>query len=133
MLDGRNWWGREGASQEQLAALRSVVPENLPEEYFRFLSWSHGGEGPLPDQPLWIVLDTVEDVIGAIRGRSFDEFFPGFLVFGSNGGGEAVAFDMRSGAPYPIVCFDMTNINADETIRPLAGSFSELVTLMGRL
>jgi len=79
------------------------------------------------------VLDTVEDVIGAIRARSFEEFFPGFLVFASNGGGEAIAFDLRAGAPYPIVYFEMANSNLEESIRPLAGSFGELMALIGRL
>jgi hypothetical protein len=133
MLEGRQWWGREGASQGQLAAVRAIVPADLPEAYFQLLAWSHGGEGPLPDEPLWFVLDTVEDVIGAIRARSFEEFFPGFLVFASNGGGEAIAFDLRAGAPYPIVYFEMANSNLEESIRPLAGSFGELMALIGRL
>lgn len=130
MLENRQWWGREGASPAQLEALRAALPAGLPEAYFQFLAWSHGGEGPLPDEPLWFVLDTVEDVIGA---RSSEEFFPGFLVFASNGGGEAIAFDTRWGAPYPIVYFETGNSNLEESVRPLAGSFDELMELVGRL
>jgi hypothetical protein len=131
MLENRQWWGREGATPAQLGALRAVVPADLPEAYFQFLAWSHGGEGPLPDEPLWFVLDTVVDVMGALGAR--DEFFPGFLVFASNGGGEAIAFDTREGAPYPIVYFEMGNSNLEESVRPLARSFDELLELIGRL
>ena len=133
MLENRQWWGREGATQAQLDALRAVVPADLPAAYFQFLAWSHGGEGPLPDEPLWFVLDTVVDVIGAVHARSFEEAFPGLLVFASNGGGEAIAFDTRKGAPYPIVYFEMGNGNLEESVRPLANSFDELLTLLGRL
>ena len=31
----------------------------------------------------------------------------GFLIFGGNGSGEYLAFDARSGAPWPIVAIDM--------------------------
>lgn len=132
MLEDREWRGAEGASSEVLALLKSITPVDLPESYYSLLSLSNGGEGPLPVQPLWLCLYAAEEVIRIERTGTFKEFFANLFVIGSNGGGEAIAFDVREVEPYPIVAFDMTKIMLPETIQPIALSFDTLLILIGR-
>ena len=130
MLNGREWHKVDGATVSALAKLRDVAPVPLSESYFSLLSFSNGGEGPLPVQPLWLCLYSAEEVIHFHQQGTFKEFFDGVFVIGGNGGGEAVAFDLTS-KPYPVVSFDMTNINIDESVRPIAHNFEALLDLIG--
>ena len=53
-------------------------------------------------------------------------------MIGGNGGGEAVAFDLRESEPYPLVSFDMANTNLAESVWPIAPSFDAALELIGR-
>lgn len=132
MLEQRQWHRCDGASAEELAALIAAAPVALPESYLQLLRATNGGEGPLPVQPLWLVLYPAKEVAQIQREATFKEFFPGFFVIGGNGGGEAVAFDLRAPSSMPVVAFDMTNIDLTESVRPLAASFDGLLDLMGQ-
>lgn len=132
MLPDREWHKAEGASVEAIDALKSVMPPDLPESYYSLLSFTNGGEGPLPVQPLWFCLYPTEEVAQIEVSGVFKEFFKGLLVIGGSGGGEAIAFDLRETEPYPIVVFDMTNIELSESIRPFASSIDAAIELIGR-
>lgn len=132
VLEGREWRKAEGASQEAIALLKSVAPVDLPESYFSLLSFSNGGKGPLAVQPLWFCLYPAEEVAQIERDGTFRDFFEKLFVIGGNGGGEAVAFDLRESAPYPLVAFDMTNINLAESVWMIAPSFDVALELIGR-
>lgn len=60
----------------------------------------------------------------------FAEHFPSLFVFGSNGGGEAIAFDLASDAPR-VVCFDMTNRDLRESVIELSPSMIDFLALVG--
>ncbi|HEX4737753.1 MAG TPA: SMI1/KNR4 family protein [Allosphingosinicella sp.] len=132
MFEGREWHRVECASAAAIAQLKAIAPASLPESYFALLSFSNGGEGPLPVQPLWLCLYPAEEVIEIEQAGTFREFFPGLFVIGGNGGGEAVAFDLRESEPYPIVAFDETNIDLPESVRQIAESFDGALKLIGR-
>ncbi len=112
--------------------LKSVATVDLPGSYYSLLSFSNGGEGPLPVQPLWLCLYPAEEVCQIERDGIFHEFFAKLFVIGGSGGGEAVAFDLRESEPYPIVAFDMTNIDLPESVWPVAPSFEAALELIGR-
>ena len=132
VLEGREWLKVEGASSEAIALLKSIAPVDLPENYYSLLSFSNGGEGPLAVQPLWFCLYAAEDAAQIERDGTFQEFFEGLFVIGGNGGGEVVAFDLRESEPYPLVTFDMTNVNLPESVQPIAPSFDAALELIGR-
>lgn len=132
VLQNREWHKVDGASADVIAALKSLVPVDLPESYYSLLTFSNGGEGPLAVPPLWFQLYPAEEAAQIERDRTFREFFEGLFVIGGNGGGEAVAFDLRANAPYPVVAFDMTNIDLQESVRPISPSFDALLDLIGR-
>ncbi|SEI84881.1 hypothetical protein SAMN05518849_1011103 [Sphingobium sp. AP50] len=108
MLEGRDWYAVSGAAAEALAQLRMAAPENLPTRYLDLLAFSDGGEGPLAVQPYNLCLDSAMTVAEAINSENNGQAdLQGFLIFGSNGGGEYLAFDTRKEAPWPVVVIDM--------------------------
>ena len=132
MLEGREWFRSDGASVEALAKLKSCAAVPLPESYLALLAHSNGGEGPLAVQPCYFQLDPAETVAAGIEAGAHAEFFPGFLMIGSNGGGEFVAFDLRKPAPWPVVAIDMTNADLAESVQPIAADFDAFLGLVGR-
>lgn len=128
----RDWHRTPPASEASLSRLRKSTPAELPQSYVALLTYSDGGEGPLPVQPLWFQLDPADVTADAIERRQHDEFFPGFVVIGSNGGGEFVALDVRGASPWPVVALDMTNINLVESVRQISPSFDALLELIGK-
>lgn len=132
MLEGQEWHKADGASSAALAQLRAVAPAELPESYFSLLTFSNGGEGPLAVQPFWLCLYLAEEVVQIEQDGDFKEFFDSFFVIGGNGGGEAVAFDLRESTPYPLVAFDMTNIDLSESVWQIAPCFDDALELIGR-
>jgi len=66
----------------------------FPEEYKRFLA-TGPVEGGLSVQPLWYQLWPLDRVAEYNKGYKIEEFAPGFLAFGSSGGGEILAFDVK--------------------------------------
>ena len=125
------WHGNAPAEPDSLNLLRVAAGVELPDDYLRFLAFSDGGEGPLGVDPGYIVIDPVNDVVAHKKNRTFEEFFPGFLVFGGNGGGELLAFDIRSSGPWPVVMIAMTNIDLSESVVRIAADFSELLKSIG--
>ena len=127
----REWHPAPGASPTVLARLQGASPVRLPPAYLNLLAFSNGGEGPLPVQPFNLCLYSAEEVIEIEREGSYKDFSPGLLVIGGNGGGEAIALDIRGAEPWPVVYFDMTNINLTESVQPLAPDFDALLDMIG--
>jgi hypothetical protein len=132
MLDGREWFKTEGASEEAISRLSAAAPIALPTTYLMLLRYSNGGEGPLPIDPWNFCLDTAEAAADTEENGRLKEFFPNFFVLGTSGGGEAVALDANLPAPHPVVQFDMTNCNLAESVRSLAPDFDSFLKLVGR-
>jgi hypothetical protein len=131
MLEGRDWYQMEGASAQVIDALRAVAPDELPESYIRLLTHSDGGEGPLPVNPFNLCLDPAREVIARLADGSHGQpEFDGFLIFGGDGGGEYLAFDMQHGTPWPVVSVDMVaGRTSAEIIAPDFGRFIDLIGL----
>ncbi|MFZ6801352.1 SMI1/KNR4 family protein [Undibacterium sp. Di24W] len=127
----RTWFRNPGASNDALQSLRVVAGVNLPVEYFELLEYSNGGEGSLPISPFNLCLDSAEDATNNKVEKIYEEFFPGFFVFGGSGGGDFIAFDLRSSEPWPIVAIDMTNINLAESVDLIAKDFPTFLALIG--
>ena len=108
MLDGRDWYRVAGATAEDLARLESVAPSHLPARYLDLLAFSNGGEGPLAVAPYNLCLDSALTVANGISSGNYGRpDLGGFIIFGSNGGGEYLAFDTKTTTPWPVVTIDM--------------------------
>lgn len=119
------------ATEAALAALRDQAPSVLPPEYIAQLALSNGGEGDLGVEPGWIQLWPAEEVLLMNEGYQVQDWLPGFWGFGSNGGGELFAFDMRRGVPCPIVMVPFIPMDAHEAVQ-IAPSFAELREYFGK-
>jgi hypothetical protein len=104
------------------AALRS----SLPSDYVRFLLRMNGGEGFVGKRNLmaW----RVEDLISSNKECKIDDSVAALFLFGSDGGGEAFAFDTRS-TPPPIVVVPFIGMDFQDTklIAPNFDSFLQFL------
>jgi hypothetical protein len=120
----------EGASAQTIEKLGAAAPDELPASYLQLLSATDGGEGPLPVNPFNLCLDPAHEVIARLSNGNYGQSeFDGFLIFGGNGGGEYLAFDMRQGAPWPVVTLDMVAGAASAEI--VATDFDQFMDLIG--
>lgn len=102
----RKWQSSRPAPESEVADLRSRSRAELPPEYLDLLRFSNGGEGPLALAPLWFQLYSVQDCLELCHNSEIIERFPTFVFFGSNGGIESMAFDLRTGPPWSVVMVD---------------------------
>lgn len=65
----------------------------LPTQYRRFMSDQDGGEGFVGGQ--YLILWRAAELVEFNHDYEVEKYAPGLLLFGSNGGGEAFAFDTR--------------------------------------
>ena len=130
MFEARDWHAAAGASASAIEELRAAAPITLPEGYLRLLSFSNGGEGPLPVNPLYFQLDAVDWVLAGLASSNHGRpDLEGFLIFGSNGGGEYLALDTRHGAPWPVVTIDM--VAGSDSAEVVAPDFDNFIDLIG--
>ena len=106
------------ASAEALASLT----KSLPESYFAFLTRANGGEGFIGDR--YLQLWRAEELAEKNRAYKTKEFFPDFFFIGSNGGGEAYAFDL-SGTDNRV--FEVPFVGLRTDVRPIANSFDSFL------
>ena len=118
LRDGlQGWQHREPpASAAALRDLAEAAPVPLPEEYAALLRFSNGGEGQLAVEPGWFQLWPVEEVLELNRAYGVNEFLPGFFGFGSSGGGELLALDLRSGPPFRVVMVPFIPMDEAEAV-----------------
>jgi hypothetical protein len=82
------------ASPALIAQAQATLSFLLPADYVQFLQQMNGGEGSLGKA--YVALWRVEELGDRNAGYEVAEFAPGLFLFGSNGGGEAFAFDTRT-------------------------------------
>ena len=68
--------------------------KKLPADYIEFMREYNGGEGSVGEN--YIVLYPLSEIIQYNEEYEIEEFVPGLMLIGSNGGGEAFAIDYRS-------------------------------------
>jgi hypothetical protein len=106
-----------GATDEDIADAEHRIGVVFPVDYRAFLRWSNGWSGDLLDWPL--ILDGTEDLPDR-NDVNFQEFFPGYLAIGGNGGLETYAVRLdASGAPSGVVAIDR-NSSDSEDVWPIA-------------
>lgn len=109
-----------------------VARTGLPAAYLDFLRSAGGGEGDLGVEPGWIQFWPVEQVVDLNRSYEVELNLPGFFGFGSSGGGELFAFDMRVDGEPQVVMVPFIPMAASEA-RTVAPSFEELRQHFGRM
>jgi len=94
----------------------------LPPEYVSYCAGTGPQEGGLTVEPGWFQLWPLDEVAQLNNDYQIPESIPGFLGFGSSGGGELLAFD----AAGRIVMIPFIPISAEEA-RLVADSWGDFV------
>jgi hypothetical protein len=87
-----------------------------------FLSRSNGGEGFIGERYVW--LWKAEELMTHNRGYKVAEFFPNFFFIGTDGGGEAYAFDITG---HDETVFEVPFIGKPSDASAIADSFDALL------
>jgi hypothetical protein len=123
------WRAGAPAAPAVIAALESVYP-GLPDAYLAQLREDDSAEGDLAVDPGWIALWPAANVARHNTGYRVNELLPGFLGFGSNGGGELLAFDTRA-HPWRICMIPFVPMAESEAVE-IAPEFETLTRHFGR-
>ncbi|MDB5913057.1 MAG: hypothetical protein JWP22_1732 [Ramlibacter sp.] len=97
----------------------------LPPSYLQCLRRGNGGEVGLRVSPLNLCLDSAEAALDYWRSGTYTT--QQVFVFGSSGGGDLLAFDLRTPGEWPVVCYDP--IDPDGSMERVASSFELLLEL----
>jgi hypothetical protein len=114
---------RPGATDEQIASAEADLGTKLPADYVEFLKNRNGGEGAIGEA--YAMLWEVSELASLNLSYQSNKWAPGLLIFGSDGGDEAFAFDTR-GPNWPIVMIPFIGM-VWEDARPLGDTFSQFV------
>jgi hypothetical protein len=117
-----------GIAKDTLDTVMEDLPVWLPNDYIGFLLVSNGGEGFLGEN--YVRLWKAEDLRQNNLNYAVAEFAPQLFLFGSDGGGEAYAFD-TSASPYMVVQVPFIGMGDPETSIQLGDSFNAFLTNLG--
>ena len=87
-----------------------------------FLGRANGGEGSIDEQ--YVRLWRAEELIEMNLGYNVVEYFPNLFLIGTDGGGEAYAFDVSASDRR---VFEVPFIGMPSDARPVADSFDSFV------
>ncbi len=85
---------RPPATPEQIAAFAAESRLTLPQDYTALLKQFNGGEGMIGPNT-YLILFAVNELASLNKAYQVEDYVPGLLIFGSDGGGEAYAFNTR--------------------------------------
>jgi len=88
------WWAPQGALEDQLSRLESEAGVRLPKEYVEFMRMVDGYAGQVGGKG-YVDIMTIDEAIRTNSAHKIRETMHGLLLFASDGGGEAFAFDLR--------------------------------------
>lgn len=108
-------------TEDQIQKIEKHFQIKFPSEYVEFMLQSSGAEGFVNEE--YLKLWKVEDLPQMNEGYKADEFFPGLILFGSDGGGEAYAFDKKENMSIVNPPF----IGSSEDIRKCGKTFTEFL------
>lgn len=117
------------ASSQDIVVLRKAAGDKLPIDYLNFMSASDGGEGAIGANG-YLMLWRASEIPELNESYQVNEYAPGLLLFGSDGGGEAFAFDLRSSAT-EIVQVPFVGMNVGLAQR-LGTTFAEFLKQLGQ-
>ena len=118
---------RPGAKQESIDHLMRQTGVLLPAEYVKFMLLSDGAEGPVGERGylrLWLL----QEIVQLNEGYHVNEFAPGLLLFGGDGGDIGYAFDTRYDT-LPIVQVQLSDMSL-ESAQPFAASFEDFLKIL---
>jgi len=114
--------GNPPVSEQDLVSFRSSTGLDLPEDYSDFLKFINGGEAFIGGS--YAILYRLEDLMKHNKDYGFPDFHPNYFLFGSDGGGDAYAFNTRRN-PWSVCVLPF--IGNDECETESSRNFSEFL------
>jgi hypothetical protein len=93
-----------------------------------YIGTSNGGDGPIGENA-YLSLWHIEQLVSLNDAYHVSEFAPSFVLFGSDGGDTAYAFDRRE--PGRIVALPFVGMR-DDAAEVLGSSFAEFLERLGQ-
>jgi hypothetical protein len=112
-----------GAASEVIGGIPDAIRLLLPDDYLNFVRETNGCEGFAGEW--YLMLWPIEQLEQLNREYEAQEYVPDVLLFGSDGGGEALGF-RRSGVQSDIVITPWIGMSPELCIK-IADSFTELI------
>ena len=97
------------ATKEKLEEAEVKLGITFPTQYREFMLCTNGAEGPIGEYS-YLAIWQVENIAQYNEGYKVNDFNPGLVYFGSDGGGMAFAFDNRT-KETPIITIPFESIN----------------------
>jgi len=119
---------RGPAREELIREFEDKAGFELPGDYKQFLRRADGGEGFVGHA--YLILWPVEQLQELNDAYQVEEYASGLLLFGSDGGGEAYAFDTRA-AGKPIVSVPFVGMER-QLARAMGADFREFLERLSR-
>lgn len=126
-LLGENFNGNESAAADQIAAAERSLGKTLSPDFREFLQLTNGGEGMIGEN--YVMLWNIEELGQYNESYQVNQYAPGLLLFGSDGGGEGYAFDTRT-LPSPVVTVPFVGMSL-KYAKPVASTFTAFLTILG--
>jgi hypothetical protein len=114
-------------SDSEIKAFELKSSLNLPRDYVDFLKTANGGEGFVGEHS-YLILWKLEQILEFNVAYEVHEYAPGLVLIGSDGGGEAFAFDTNV-SPWPVVQIPFVGMDHElaQVIAPNFVSFLEFL------
>ncbi len=114
------------ADQQAIEEFEAQVRIQLPHDYVSFLRKMNGGEGNFGEA--YLSMWNIDWSVKCHKFNVAEDNWPGFLAFGSDGGGEQFGFDLRADAK-EIVAFPYVSTGWEDSIR-VAPTFTTFLEVM---
>jgi hypothetical protein len=98
--------------ENKIKKVETELGITFPKDYFEFISNSNGAEGSLGEN--YLILWSIEDIIQLNEAYGVNDFSKGLVLFGSDGGDTAFAFDARTNETHivtvPFIGMDLEEV-----------------------
>lgn len=126
-LIGEDFRGNSPAAAAQVAAAENQLGKSLPSDFREFLLLTNGGEGMIGEN--YVMLWSADELSQYNKSYQVSDYAPGLLLFGSDGGGEAYAFDTRT-SPSTVVMVPFVGMSLEDA-KPVAPTFTAFLKKLG--
>jgi len=100
-------------TREVMEKAEAELRIKLPDQYIDFMLESNGAEGNVGAKS-YLAIWSAEQIVQLNEAYAVNDFTPGLVYFGSDGGGMAYAFDNRVEGIPPIVEFPFESIHVED-------------------
>ncbi len=99
--------------EKKVRKVESELGVTFPSDYIEFISFSNGAEGSIGEN--YLILWSIDEIIELNDAYGVNDFAKGLVLFGSDGGDKAYAFDTRTNelniVTVPFIGMDLEEVN----------------------